>query len=331
MWKLGVVAAACVAGLSGLPFALLAYDPYFVDRLRPYFPGSVVKLRLRLEAGDPTVPLYRSVFWAKDRPACAATLLERARHSCGGRCDIVFVGDSIVDSLTGGNCYEPEVMVQSLRRPLLEELPARWRPLVLAAGGDQTQHTLWHLRRCVPVLKPPRVFVLMLGSNNLALQGSMTPEDTVRGLGAVVQALRAAHPRAPVLLHSILPRANDQALFQKDPRKFFQVKIDKANGLLPGLARRTPGVFHVDCTRVFPRGIGRDARAVLPDLIHPNAEGYRRWLRCMVPILGRALNATAGKASWAGSAAGGDLSRQRESARACMRGCVRVRMRVPVQ
>lgn len=292
MRKLGVVAASCVAGLACLPFALLSYDPYFVDRLRPYFPVFVINLRLRLEAGDPTVPKARSMLWAKERRACAAALLSRARQNCGGeRCGVVFVGDSILDGLTGLNCYDPSARLPLLKSAFDAALPRHWRPLVIAGSGDQTQHVLWHLERCLPELRSPRAFFILLGSNNLALMGSMTPEETLRGLRAVVQALRLAHPNSVVLLHSILPRFNDQALFQKDPSRTFQAKIDKANRLIAEWARPS-GVFHVDCNAIFPRGTGQDARALMPDLIHPNAEGYRRWFRCLVPIFRRALNET---------------------------------------
>mmetsp|Transcript_99673 Transcript_99673/g.277591 ORF Transcript_99673/g.277591 Transcript_99673/m.277591 type:complete len:296 (+) Transcript_99673:100-987(+) len=292
MGNVSLLTALFVAGIAWLPFALLAYDPYIVERLRPCAPKFVFQLRLRLEAGDPSVPATRSALWARDRRGCARALQARARHNCGGRCSLVFVGDSILESLAGGSCYDPKLQSPAARQAFEAALPKRWQAAILAGGGDQTQHTLRHLDLCLPALHTPRAFFVLLGSNNLVLQGSMTPAQTLRGLRAVVDALQRGHPGAVVMLHAILPRSNDQAHFQKDPSKFFQRKIDRTNQLIRDFAEGNKSVVYIDCGGVFPRGTGQATRALMPDFIHPNPEGYRRWFRCLVPIFGRVLNET---------------------------------------
>jgi len=110
----------------------------------------------------------------------------------------------------------------------------------------------------------------------------MSAIDTVRGVRAVVDALRLAHPMSNILLHSILPRADAKCIA-------CQATIDKTNAELKAFASAAGPVEHVDCGGVFPRGTGPEAKVLMPDHLHPSAEGYRQWFKCLHQTLARTL------------------------------------------
>mmetsp|Transcript_26958 Transcript_26958/g.77352 ORF Transcript_26958/g.77352 Transcript_26958/m.77352 type:complete len:333 (-) Transcript_26958:28-1026(-) len=217
-------------------------------------------------------------FAAPSFQQCAARMKEEAADNCGGEgCDVVFVGDSITEFMNGSYCYGNS-SVSDMR--LTEIIPSDWRPLILAGAGDQTQHTLGHLGRSLPGLRSPRLFVVMIGTNNLGPTGRFSAEQTVTGIQAVAHAIRKAHPEARLMVHAVLPRTDAPV----------QEAIDKVNKLLG--AWQEPGVQFADCTDVFPKGM-ENAPALselAPDLLHPNKLGYKRWFQCLRPLIADQLS-----------------------------------------
>eukprot|EP00747_Dinoflagellata_sp_TGD_P186908 gnl/TRDRNA2_/TRDRNA2_44283_c0_seq1.p1 gnl/TRDRNA2_/TRDRNA2_44283_c0~~gnl/TRDRNA2_/TRDRNA2_44283_c0_seq1.p1 ORF type:complete len:239 (+),score=28.59 gnl/TRDRNA2_/TRDRNA2_44283_c0_seq1:64-717(+) len=212
-------------------------------------------------------------------------MMEAAKQNCGGQCDIVFVGDSITEALIGQHCYYAKPQEEE-RAAVMKAIPHEWRTLILAGGGDQTQHTLKKLEIFLPVLNNPRIFFVMIGTNNIGFTGGFNASETSAGVRTVVTAIREAHPDAQVLLHPILPRAQSAPDF-----RHMQATIDEANGEIQAFAlAAAPDVQYTDCNAVFPRGDTAEAHALMPDLLHPNAEGYRRWFACLVPKFKQSLS-----------------------------------------
>lgn len=60
------------------------------------------------------------------------------------------------------------------------------------------------------------------------------------------------------------------------------------NALLPALADGRHVVF-LDINRVFLDPDGRLTPDIMPDLLHPGAEAYRRWQGAMQPTLDRLM------------------------------------------
>merc|ERR1712107_304615 len=155
--------------------------------------------------------------------------------------------------------------------------------LLLAGGGDQTPHTLYLLEQVFSVLKAPRTFFVMIGTNNIGNNWS-SAESTAAGVRSIVATLRTRFPESRILLHAVLPRADDEIRMDVKANAHlisnlpWQATIDRLNNELLASAREgPPSVEFLDCGHVFPRGSGPEAFQTMPDLLHPNAEGYELW------------------------------------------------------
>eukprot|EP00747_Dinoflagellata_sp_TGD_P158458 gnl/TRDRNA2_/TRDRNA2_177817_c0_seq41.p1 gnl/TRDRNA2_/TRDRNA2_177817_c0~~gnl/TRDRNA2_/TRDRNA2_177817_c0_seq41.p1 ORF type:complete len:284 (+),score=13.38 gnl/TRDRNA2_/TRDRNA2_177817_c0_seq41:57-908(+) len=219
---------------------------------------------------------------------CNSMLVARAKENCGGHgCGIIFVGDSLTEHLSGRpSCYRGLDQTAPLPGNLSDfnlsmVIPDNWRPFIIAHDGHKTQHTIRDLERTLPWLKTPKVFMVLIGTNNLWRFGRVIPTtDTARGVEAAVNYIRGAHPKAKVLLHGILPRGGFAWL---------QRKIDETNGLLQSFGQsHQPGVEYIDCGHVFRNQT--DMLKLMPDLTHPSKLGYIKWFTCLKPLLAHAMH-----------------------------------------
>src|SRR5581483_7320106 len=72
-------------------------------------------------------------------------------------------------------------------------------------GGDRTQFVLWRAQNGELSGSGARAVVLMAGTNNLA---SATAASVAHGVAAIVAQVRAALPRATIVLCALLPRGD---------------------------------------------------------------------------------------------------------------------------
>eukprot|EP00747_Dinoflagellata_sp_TGD_P158464 gnl/TRDRNA2_/TRDRNA2_177817_c0_seq47.p1 gnl/TRDRNA2_/TRDRNA2_177817_c0~~gnl/TRDRNA2_/TRDRNA2_177817_c0_seq47.p1 ORF type:complete len:285 (+),score=13.36 gnl/TRDRNA2_/TRDRNA2_177817_c0_seq47:56-910(+) len=257
--------------------------------IRGSAPGNPLKHQDPAKAAErtdtPHIPNYAK---------CNAELVARAKENCGGHgCGIIFVGDSLTEHLSGRpSCYRGLDQTAPLPGNLSDfnlsmVIPDNWRPFIIAHDGHKTQHTIRDLERTLPWLKTPKVFMVLIGTNNLWRFGRVIPTtDTARGVEAAVNYIRGAHPKAKVLLHGILPRGGFAWL---------QRKIDETNGLLQSFGQsHQPGVEYIDCGHVFRKHT--DMQDLFYDgLTHPNKLGYIKWFACLKPLLEHAMNESTGE------------------------------------
>jgi lysophospholipase L1-like esterase len=191
------------------------------------------------------------------------TFVARARR---GGIDVLFLGDSIAELF-------PTVGYDVWRR--------RIAPLGAVAafgiGGDQTQYVLWRARHGELDGSGARAVVLMIGTNNL---GTAAPQDVARGIAAIVTTIRARLPNAVVVLNALLPRGR--------PGDSVRAKLAAVNARIAGLADGKH-VRWLDAGSGFVDTSGRIAPALMPDLLHPSAEGYEIWAAALRPVLLDAL------------------------------------------
>lgn len=209
---------------------------------------------------------------AAPRPWSQAAWL--ARHDAfvaqaqRGPYDVVFLGDSITAyfATRGATVWERDIA-----------------PLGAVADfgidGDRTQFVLWRVLHGELDRTNARVVVLMIGSNNLA---SATPDGVARGIGATVDAVRAALPHAIVILNAILPRGAKDA-----PARAAAADV---NARIARLADGT-AVRWVDAGNAFLTADGTIDPALMPDALHPSAAGYDVWSAALHPALAAALAA----------------------------------------
>lgn len=184
------------------------------------------------------------------------------------RVDLLMLGDSITHSWENGG------------KATWDQFYAARNPFNLGFSGDRTENVLWRLRDGAVDGMDPKLVVLMIGTNNAGHRQD-PPKQIAAGIEAIVDELHKRLPNAKVLLLAIFPRGATQ---QDTLRKI----NDATNGLIQPLASR-PYVEFLDINQVFLEEDGSLPKRVMPDLLHPNAEGYRMWAEAMEPTIKRLL------------------------------------------
>jgi lysophospholipase L1-like esterase len=191
---------------------------------------------------------------------------------------LVFLGDSITESLRG-ECGRPGCS---------DEIPAVWaaefaphQALALGVSGDRTENLLWRLEQGETAGLAPKLTVVEIGTNNLAFGHSA--EATAFGVQAVVRSVREKLPGSRVAVQLLLPRSKDRGDFTP------WHDVDVVNEMLWEALRGTPGVSIVDCTKPFLKD-GLVDEALMPDGLHPNADGVRAWAKCLNKVFKRFLD-----------------------------------------
>jgi lysophospholipase L1-like esterase len=182
-----------------------------------------------------------------------------------GSVDLVLIGDSIT--------------AYGERQPSYQHYFGKRKTLNLGFGGDRTQNVLYRLRSGEIDGISPKLVVLLIGTNNCGNK----PEDTVRGIQAVLAELRRRLPASKILLLSILPRAagspNDNNM--------------AVNRMLPPLADGEI-VMHLDMNSRFLNADGSlVAELFHSDFVHLSDKGYQVWWETMEPVVSAVLGVAA--------------------------------------
>ncbi len=181
-----------------------------------------------------------------------------------GQVDLLFIGDSITHGWdTGG-------------KAVWDEFYAHRRPFNIGFSGDRTEHVLWRFQHGEVDGLTPKVAVVMIGTNNTGHRQDKA-EDTSAGVAAILDELAQRMPETKVLLLAIFPRG-------EQPTDKLRLLNDQINGQLKVLADNER-VFFLNINKTFLENDGTLPRVVMPDVLHPNTDGYRLWARAMEPTL----------------------------------------------
>lgn len=218
---------------------------------------------------------------------------------------LVLIGDSITESWRGTSYGDSTQRAVGMPEVLQQTLGNIWTdPLVLAISGDQTQHVLWRLANGELSGKmaadPSMLVVLLIGTNNLGR--GFLPEDSHAGIIAVVETL-LRNTRGKVLVNALFPRGDGKYILRHlcPPRcnrkglpfDSFLPAVESVNRLTAAsvekLAVEFPGrVKFVDCGEPYtsPPGDKEEVKlSLMPDRLHPSADGQRLWAECLQPAL----------------------------------------------
>jgi lysophospholipase L1-like esterase len=184
--------------------------------------------------------------------------LARAKE---GKVDVLFLGDSITQGW-GDN--------------------APWKkhfaPLKAAnfgIGGDTTRTVLWRLDHGEVDGIKPKGIVLLIGTNNFGLHNDK-PEDTLRGVKAVIAKLREKLPESKILLMGLLPR-------DAKPDTDYRKRIKTLNAELAKL--QNDNVQYLDIGDKYLEVDGAIVKDLMPDALHLSEKGYVLWAEAILPIV----------------------------------------------
>jgi len=209
-----------------------------------------------------TNPVPRDPGWVKRHEGFVAQAKQ-------GGIDVLFMGDSITDfwRSRGSNVWN--------------QYYAPMHAANFGISGDRTQHVLWRMDNGELDGIHPKVVVLMIGTNNTGKERDKktprnTPAQVIEGVTAVVNDIRTRLPDSKILLLAIFPRGDG------GPEQLAQI-----NEINPAIARLDDGkmVKFLDIGAKFLDADGTLPTSIMPDLLHPNAQGYQIWADAMNPTL----------------------------------------------
>ena len=205
-------------------------------------------------------------------PADAVTPVENSRHTKfleeihqrNGNIGLVLIGDSITDFWPGkGKDSYAEF--------------AAWNPLDLGVSGEHTEHVLRRLLDGELDGYKAKAIMIRIGTNNIGHCAAEKPEWVAAGIKKIVETVKEKQPQAKILLLAIFPRGATADDNQNQ-------RVIETNKLLPSLADNKT-VFFMDIGKIFLDDQGNVKKELMPDFLHPNADGYKLWLEAVKPKL----------------------------------------------
>jgi lysophospholipase L1-like esterase len=188
--------------------------------------------------------------------------------------DVLFLGDSITDFWRRSATETvPTFLPEGGGRAVWDKTFARLKAANFGSCGEGTQHVLWRVRngRLDAIL--PKLVVLMIGVNNLAMMGNSC-EEVAGGIKAIVREIHARTPTTKVLLLGLYPHL-DEALMGR---------IRQVNAIVARLDDGGATVKFMDLGDRF-RSADRTLKSVMPDGCHPNAKGYQVVADAILPTV----------------------------------------------
>jgi lysophospholipase L1-like esterase len=184
-----------------------------------------------------------------------------------GPIGVVFVGDSITDGWRGKN-----------GKSTYDKAFGDYNPYNIGISGEHTEDVLWRLENGEIDGYEAKLFVMMIGTNNLAHPPQQTPEEVIEGIRCLVKTIEAKQPKAKILLLGIFPRGAEAS----DP---FRAKIKQVNEAVAKLDDGGQRVRFLDIGDKFLAEDGKLPKDVMPDSLHPNSKGYEIWGAAIKPAV----------------------------------------------
>lgn len=177
---------------------------------------------------------------------------------------IVFLGDSITHNweIPGRESWEKHF--------------APLDAVNFGISGDKTENVLWRIESGNFSGKMnPKLIVLMIGTNNWRDE----PGATAQGVKKILKVLQKSEPQAKILLLAVFPRGANKDDAARKKNDLVNAEIEKyADGKRVFWMNINDIFLEKDDARTLPK-------SVMPDLLHPNAEGHRRWAEAVLPTV----------------------------------------------
>jgi lysophospholipase L1-like esterase len=243
--------------------------PAFFDWVQRYIKAPAIPKEIsRQEQRAPT-----EIATPRTDPNSALAHTQLVAKARQGGIDLYFEGDSIVRRW---GTSDPQYA------DLLHNWNANfygWNAGDFGWGADRIENILWRLENGELDGVPPKVIVLLAGTNNVGPQSGddTTASDITRGIRNLLRVCRAKAPGATIILTALFPRNDNMAAMPT---------IDRINANLSKLADGKA----IRYLNVNDRLADRDGRLFdgmmnATDKLHPTVKGYQVWADGLKPLL----------------------------------------------
>lgn len=253
----------CLAAILSLSLTV----PFFsrADEAKPAAPAAQAG-----ELSRACIPV------AKNKKRHEGFLKDKEEQLKKGPIQLVFVGDSITDGWRKPAAGEGDNRKGG--KEIWDAAFGQYNPLNLGISGEHTEDVLWRLQNGEIDGIKPKLFVMMIGTNNLAHKPEQTPQDVIAGIHCLVKTIEEKQPQAKILLLGIFPRS-------PEPTGKYRDEIKQVNDAVSKLDGSDPHVKYLDIGSKFLEADGKLPKSIMPDSLHPNTHGYQIWADAIKPTV----------------------------------------------
>ena len=140
-------------------------------------------------------------------------------------------------------------------------------------SGDTTRGMLIRLQEDVLSLEPSGV-VLLMGTNDL--EEGASPETIAGNFKLIVAKLKEYDDKMPIIVCQVFPSSESK----RRPAE----QIQSINRLYSRAVQDDPQITLLDTYSLFANENGDAKPEEFPDLLHPNAAGYKKWGEAIRPL-----------------------------------------------
>jgi len=182
-----------------------------------------------------------------------------------GDVDLVFVGDSITHGW------------ESTGKELWNKYYTPRNAVNMGFSGDRTEHVLWRFDHGEIDGISPKLAVLMIGTNN---DGGNTAEEIADGIKDICEKIRTKLPKTKILILAIFPRDEKVSANREKNAKASQLASQIAD---------SKNIFYLNINAQFLGADSTLSKDIMPDLLHPNENGYKIWAEAIEPTVAKLM------------------------------------------
>ena len=172
--------------------------------------------------------------------------------------ELILIGNSIFHSLDNKD-----------RQGVWENYLDTYNTINMGISGDRTENVIWRLENGSLENIHPKVAIVLIGSNNTDGNHYLnisTPEELAEGIWKICTILKNKLPDTKIILMGILP-------YGYNPNH--RDNLNKAtNSIISKFPEANPLIQYVDIGHVYYDAEGKIRPELMPDYLHPNAEGH---------------------------------------------------------
>ncbi len=187
---------------------------------------------------------------------------------------LILIGNSILHSLD-----------EEDRGAVWSEYLNQYRAVNMGFSGDRTENVIWRLENGELEGIHPKVALLLIGTNNTDgnhYEKVTQPEELSEAIWKICEIIREKLPETEILLMGILP-------YGYKPN--YRDHINKmTNKIIKNFPHRNPHIHYVDIGSIYLDEAGKVRKDLMPDFLHPNAEGHMLMFKALTPEIKRLMN-----------------------------------------
>ncbi|WP_020533536.1 GDSL-type esterase/lipase family protein [Flexithrix dorotheae] len=188
--------------------------------------------------------------------------------------ELILVGNSIFHTLDNKD-----------RKEVWRQYLDGYQTVNMGISGDRTENVIWRIENGTLDSINPKLAVLLIGTNNTDGNHYLnisTPEELEEGIWKICTLINEKLPETKILIMGILPYG-----YKPNHRD----NINKATNLLISkFPEKNPLINYVDIGNIYLDENGKVKQELMPDYLHPNAEGHLLMFEALKPEIDRLIN-----------------------------------------